>query len=588
MWQGEGPVHGLLSYFGGLYPMALGWGSRALGVSFDSLLSVVSWPMVLALPLALLWLGRKLWPGRALEPAVFVFLGTVGSSLALDDHAEWVYSLLPSGANIWPTYPRDIAFVLLVVALAIVVGSDSRRANVLAGLVAGVSICVHAQLGVYAVAIVIAYRLWQAFPTRAFRRWIEDAAIVGVVALGVSAWWWWPRLHIVLDTRRSSSRATPGSRTPTRRFAGLVGALGVVGLLAIPGVVLALRHGGQAERFAAVWLLVFAPIGLVGALVGDVGVVTGRRIFFLAALPIVICAADAATALVRRGPVAVVVPLLLLAIVIPSTAEAKQTRDLVSLRWVNSPVDAGWQRTYDQLRSRVLVRGHETVIAPDADGIRLWEHTGAQPFSFWPTGATKLGFDLGQVTPYSYKDRVRMQDDAAAKGLPGICALAAPCRREVAGALQRRHAPRYPRHPPGGALPGRSGGPDPGDAPAQGGARHHLRRPERDRQPGAHEGRRARARLGRARCRARRSAPPQVGQRDREPSCWSSRTAPSSRRSPTRISVVMFATPGGITPGTRIVFRKPTTVTRVMGFEPVPGFTSTTRGPTLFARDAIC
>jgi hypothetical protein len=55
-------------------------------------------------------------------------------------------------------------------------------------------------------------------------------------------------------------------------------------------------------------------------------------------------------------------------------------------------------------------------------------------------------------------------------------------------------------------------------------------------------------------------------------------------------SVATFITPGGITPGTRIVFREPTTLMRVIGFERVPGLADTgvTRGPTHFERDALC
>src|SRR5690349_16091765 len=60
LWQGQGPIHGVISYFGGLYPFTFGWASRALGVSFDALVSVVSWPFTLVLPLVLLALGRAL------------------------------------------------------------------------------------------------------------------------------------------------------------------------------------------------------------------------------------------------------------------------------------------------------------------------------------------------------------------------------------------------------------------------------------------------------------------------------------------------------------------------------------------------
>ena len=43
-WQGEGPYVGLLSYYGGLYPMAFGGLAGLLGVSFDLALSIADSP----------------------------------------------------------------------------------------------------------------------------------------------------------------------------------------------------------------------------------------------------------------------------------------------------------------------------------------------------------------------------------------------------------------------------------------------------------------------------------------------------------------------------------------------------------------
>ncbi len=428
-WQGEGPVHGVISYFGGLYPFVLGWGSRLLGVSFDSLLSVVSWPFVLALPLALWWLGRRLWPQGVLEPAVLTFIGTIGSSLALDDQAMWVNSLLPSGSNLWPVFPRDVTLVLLVVALAIVVGRDSRWRSCVAGAVAGIAICVHAQIGVYTVAVLVAYALWRQWPERAWRRWITDSAIVVGTAFLLSLWWWWPRLELVIDTRRLLLKSYPGLTPPDTSLVGLVVALGAVGILAVPGVVLALRHRRRTEGFAAAWLLTLAPFALVAGLVGDIGIMTPRRVLFLAAVPLVICAAVATTALIRRGPVFVMLTIVVAVIVIPSTSEAIQTRDLIAEIWAPQPADdpfatSTWQPALRQLRDAMVDRGSVQVLASDNDALYIWKMSGAQPFSFLPSGSVKLGFDPDLTTSYSYIDRVRLFERATATGLPGLCRLA--------------------------------------------------------------------------------------------------------------------------------------------------------------------
>ncbi len=428
-FSGEGPIHGVVSYFGGLYPLSLGWGSRLLGVSFDSLLSVVSWFFVLALPLALWWLGRRLWPAARLEPAVLAFVGTVGSSLALDDRSMWVYSVLPSGANLWPLYPRDVALVLFVVVLALVVGAEARGRIALAGLVAGVAIGTHAQLGVYSVAIAVAYLLWRSWPERAWRRWLVDSAIVGGVALGASVWWWWPRLEVFVETRRVVLKSFPTLTRPDSSPAGIVVALGFVGILAVPGVVLALRHRRSGEGFAAVWLLAMLPFALLGIVLGDIGIMTPRRVVVLLALPIVICAAVAATALLRRSRVWLVLPLVILAVVIPSASEAAQTRDLVSERWVprtgHDPfAHTTWEAALETLQSAMLDRGSVQVIAADNDALFIWKHSGAQPFSFLAAGGVKLGFDPGLTTDYGYLRRVHLLDRAQAAGLPGLCRLA--------------------------------------------------------------------------------------------------------------------------------------------------------------------
>lgn len=428
-FQGAGPLHHLLSYFGGLYPLTLGFGSRWLGVSFDELLSVVSWPATVALPLALWWLGRRIWPGAALEPAVLAFLGTVGSSLGGDPAAMWVRSVLLSGANLWPLYPRDVALVLVIAALAVAMRPPSWRASVLAGVLAGTALCLQAQFGVYAVVVVAGYGLWRAWPERAWGRSARESVVVAGIAAAVSAWWWWPRLRTYLDTGRLLLRSYPGATEAPGGLDGIIGALGILGLLAVPGVVLALRRGHSTERFAGVWLLLFAPIVVLGGIVGDTGVLTARRVLFLAGIPLAVSATIAATRLLHRVPLALALPVLVIAVVIPSVGEASWARDRVSGFWVEAPTPdpyatTAWSPVLERLRDRVQERGSVVVIAPDNDAEFLWERTGAQPFSLWLPGWVKLGFPPEPTTGLGYLTRVRMLDDAFVHGLPGLCRLA--------------------------------------------------------------------------------------------------------------------------------------------------------------------
>ena len=64
------------------------------------------------------------------------------------------------------------------------------------------------------------------------------------------------------------------------------------------------------------------------------------------------------------------------------------------------------------------------VLAPDVDALYVWQQSGAQPFSLWLTGPTKLGFDPARLTDWSMPERLRLQNTAFRRGLPGLCALA--------------------------------------------------------------------------------------------------------------------------------------------------------------------
>jgi hypothetical protein len=69
-------------------------------------------------------------------------------------------------------------------------------------------------------------------------------------------------------------------------------------------------------------------------------------------------------------------------------------------------------------------RGSVQVLASDNDGLYVWEHSGAQPFAFLPSGAVKLGFDPARATDYGYVERIRLNEQAQRAGLPGLCSLA--------------------------------------------------------------------------------------------------------------------------------------------------------------------
>ncbi|HEX7520827.1 MAG TPA: hypothetical protein VF441_02090, partial [Acidimicrobiia bacterium] len=236
--QGEGPLPGLLSYYGGLYPLTLAAGIRILGVSFDGLLSVVSWFATLALPAALVLLARRVWPERPLEQGILVLVGTVGSSLALDARVEWINSFLPSGANIWPLYPRDVAVVLLVLALGVAMGGESLRRYAAVGLLAGVAVATQAQVGLLTV---VAVAVWAFVQTGwEHRRDAFPRALVAVgVAAAASAWWWVPRVAAVIKDRPLLLQSYP--KGAGLSIATILSGFGVTGVLALIGFVVLSR-----------------------------------------------------------------------------------------------------------------------------------------------------------------------------------------------------------------------------------------------------------------------------------------------------------------------------------------------------------
>ena len=433
-FQGEGPIHGLLSYYGGLYPFILGWTSRILGVRFDTVVSVASWIAAPLLPMSLLSLGRSVFPGRRrLDVALLVFLGTIGSSFNTDPFARWVYSVLPSGTGEYPVFPRDIALLLLIAALSSTLRADTNRRRIFAAATAAIAISFHAQIGIYIVAILVGVEAWRLVPSRRFLALALRSGAIALIAGVGSAWWWIPRVDAAITSRHLLLANYPGTPSADVSPLGLLGALGPLGVLAVPGAWFAWRGSNRTRMFAC-WLLAFVPSIAASQLLGDTSVLTGRRALFFAAIPLVVCATVAASAAIHKVGVAVTV-VLVIAVVVPSALEVWGTQTPIS-RW--DYLHAGplygrdlWSTTETQLRDRVLRDGSAVAIAPDSDGLFVWSETGAQPYSLLLPGSVKLGFDPGPLTGTSSEVRVRRLNHAFAHGIPGLCQLARTARAGV-------------------------------------------------------------------------------------------------------------------------------------------------------------
>jgi hypothetical protein len=254
-----------------------------------------------------------------------------------------------------------------------------------------------------------------------------------------SSWWWIPRVIAALQSGRLLLDSSPSLPRPDGSAIGILNALGVVGILAVGGL-LVVWSESAAHRGFGIWLLLFVPMIVFGGALADEGLITQRRAWLFAAIPMVVVATCGAAALLRVLPTVPVLVVLVVALVVPSTVEIVHTRDDLVAHWQERPLGTFGTRQWDEalttLRARTLGANGTVVLAPDVDAAFVWERTGAQPFSLWLSGSTKLGFDPAGLTPWGYLERVRLQDAAFRAGLPGLCSLA---RRTGASGLVLRH-----------------------------------------------------------------------------------------------------------------------------------------------------
>jgi len=434
-WQGSGPYQGLLSYSGGLYPMLLGGGTRLLNVEFDDLLGVASWLAALAWPLAALLLARRVWPSDWLSTGVFVALMTAAAPLSAATGDLWIDSVLPSGHNFAPAYPRDIALTLLLVALWAAL-STNRRVRVFgAGAVLAVSTLFQPQVGGLGLLVIVAWWLWRASPARGWRAGAQDAlGVIGIVVV-LTSWWWIPR---AVETIRARGLALPVH--PARELVGLgprdflIG-FGVAGLVGVIGMAFAWRHRFEPVGIFLIWLAVMVVPFFVLSVARDSGFVTSRRAWWLAAVPILALAVPVVVAAARATPRTLAL-VVVAALLIPSAPALAATFDTVrGVPW-RSGVWAGedisrWSGAIDDLRARVERDGDVLALTYDSMGAPAWSLSGSHVYSSYLHGVIKLGFDLERVTGLGYRERVRNLNVAFDSGQAGLCQLGRAAEADV-------------------------------------------------------------------------------------------------------------------------------------------------------------
>ena len=398
MFQGEGPYAGLISYYGGLYPLGLGLASEFSGRSFDSILSAVSWFGTLLMPAALLLLGRRLWRNDLFAIGFFVALGTLAVPFTTNWEELWVESILPSGASYWPVYPRDIALALACVALWAVTSERARIRTIGLGLILGACVLFHAQMGILLAWFLVLLAAWRAIRSKT-RQPLVEVVMAGGIALAVTAWWWIPRL-IAYQESGTLLIADHASRLPFNPgpLELLIG-YGCAGVLALAAAIfLAIRRpsGTQAWIFLA-WFAAFIPLVVLSRAVPALDLFTERRLWLvisLAAIGLATCGIVLAT---RRTPALVLAVIVIATVVLPSIpanqASVRRVRNAVSVAW--RPGNAGmarelnvekWDLAMRQLNGLVRQQGRATVVTYDSFGAWAWSFSGAQVVSLWTPG----------------------------------------------------------------------------------------------------------------------------------------------------------------------------------------------------------
>jgi hypothetical protein len=429
-WQGEGPYPGLLSYYGGLYPLVFGRLAGWLALPFDTVLSVASWALSLLWPLAAWALGRRIWPGRPLTSALFVLLMVTAAPFT-NRVLLWVDSPLVSAQNSFPTYPRDLALALVLVAAACTL-SASRRGRVLGtGLALGGIVLVHLQIAIVTGWILGIWAASEAIRRRSWRPLAELAA-AGATGVIVSAWWWIPRVAATLESGGLLLGGYPGSPPLRIGLDNVFEAFGVIAVLALLGFsVLAARRPlpGRLAFFLA-WLVACLPLVIADRLVNGSDLLSERRAWLLMSIPLTVIGAATASIVVARLRPRLAVAFIVLVLLAPSVPGTIATVRLVRSAW--EPGHAGgrvfdptaWDPIFADLVRRVRDGGRHVVVTYDAYETWVWSFSGAQVPSLWLPGPFKLGFDPARLTGLGQLQRWARQEAAFDGGRPAICAFA--------------------------------------------------------------------------------------------------------------------------------------------------------------------
>lgn len=433
--QGAGPFSGLISYFGGLFPLLVALLVRALRLSFETVISYLSWGSPILLVAAFATLGRTIWRCDVFRAGLVVVFGATAGALSLDSSNLWVDGVLPGLHNYWPAYPRDFALGFIVLASALALQTRSRWAFA-TGVSVGIAFLFHAQIGAIGVLIVAAiWTIRVIRRTRTVRGFLSDVLMASFAFTGLTFWWILPRVQAAIRGGLHLQSFPRANRLDLPSLSDYGTLFGVVGLIALLGVFRSALGGtkGWSERLVlwiAGWLIVSFPLAVVATVGGDLGVVTSRRSWLILSPALIVLAADTMAWLTdhlsRQVSAALVALVVVLAVVPAAVGTIPYVRDVWNIgEYQGRVLDVGeWTHVWEYLRSRISEGDAPELLASDALSGAAWSWSGTHVASMTLPGYVKVGFDLQSETGWSYLDRVEDVDRAFQRGLHGLCDLA--------------------------------------------------------------------------------------------------------------------------------------------------------------------
>lgn len=417
-----GPYAGLPAFYSPLFHYAAAAIGTLARIELTEAIRVISILLAPLTPLAAFWLGRVLGLDRA-SALVGAFFSTFAGAIKTTEDRVWVDALFVGQHNFFPVFPRDIAFLLLLLGMGYVyrgLVEGWRAGGVLAGLAFGLMILAHTQTAVFAAPLIAIYFACVLLLRRdLWRPALRLSLITSAVALGISAFWWgWQIVEILRSG--SFGVAMPAYRVPVKlALEEFPAEFGVFLGLAPLGLFLVGRRLLRERSLAALLLLVWFTVPVLLAILRPTGFPGGdtffpRRLWQFASQPLMLMAGLGLVAGLLRPlrPRWTLIGIVLLGTcLLASVPGSMGTAARIDEFW-NEPTFADRRWDLDgnfalgpYLATQARANGPRTVLAPTPEATLVWYYAGQKVVYLHPTAAIKLAYDVQRMTGFGEAER---------------------------------------------------------------------------------------------------------------------------------------------------------------------------------------